>query len=67
MCIAYAPVRFLLDFLRETDEHGGDLRYGALTPAQWGCFALLAAGAYLVFRARRNEAALEARSRAAIT
>jgi phosphatidylglycerol---prolipoprotein diacylglyceryl transferase len=50
MCAAYAPVRFVLDFIRE-DEHdllGGDPRYGGLTPAQWACFALLAAGLYFL-------------------
>jgi phosphatidylglycerol:prolipoprotein diacylglycerol transferase len=56
MCIAYAPVRFLLDFLRETDEHGGDIRYGFLTPAQWACFGLLALGIFMVYRSRRPEA-----------
>jgi len=47
MCIAYAPVRFVLDFLREPEgpgSLGGDPRYAGLTPAQWACFALLAVG-----------------------
>jgi len=51
MCTAYAPVRFVLDFLRE-DEHdllGGDPRYGGLTPAQWACFGLLAVGIYFLW------------------
>ena len=40
--LAYAPVRFAMDFLRitvEEDPHNADLRYGVgaiqLTPAQW--------------------------------
>jgi phosphatidylglycerol:prolipoprotein diacylglycerol transferase len=48
MCAAYAPVRFFLDFLREPDATGGDVRYGGLTPAQWACFGLLAIGLYFV-------------------
>lgn len=55
MCIAYAPIRFLLDFLREDDAHGGDVRYGGLTPAQWACFGLLAFGVYLVWYSRKPE------------
>ncbi len=50
MCVAYAPVRFILDFLREqeSDLLGGDPRYGGLTPAQWACFGLLAVGIYFL-------------------
>jgi len=52
--IAYAPVRFALDFLRVAEpiaESGGlvaavDPRYAGLTPAQWACFGLLAVGVY---------------------
>jgi phosphatidylglycerol---prolipoprotein diacylglyceryl transferase len=43
-CVVYAPVRFVLDFLRLEDAEGGDLRYGSLTPAQWACVALLVFG-----------------------
>lgn len=56
MCIAYAPVRFLLDFLREVEGggiSGADPRYGGLTPAQWACFGLLALGIYFVRRSYR--------------
>ena len=42
--LAYAPVRFGLDFLRVEDGAGGDPRYGSLTPAQWACLALFAIG-----------------------
>ncbi len=50
MCVAYAPVRFGLDFLREEERDllGGDPRYGGLTPAQWACFGLLAMGIYFL-------------------
>lgn len=47
-CAMYAPVRFLLDFLRRTDEIPGfpsaDVRWAALTPAQWGCLVMAAGG-----------------------
>jgi len=57
--IAYAPVRFALDFLRVAEpiaEDGGlvaavDPRYAGLTPAQWACFGLLALGLYFFSRA----------------
>lgn len=54
MSIAYAPVRFALDFLRIHGDirDGGavDPRYAGLTPAQWACFGLLAAGVYFFVR-----------------
>jgi phosphatidylglycerol:prolipoprotein diacylglycerol transferase len=59
MMIAYAPVRFALDFLRVAEpiaESGGlvagvDPRYGGLTPAQWACFGMLSLGVYFFARA----------------
>jgi phosphatidylglycerol:prolipoprotein diacylglycerol transferase len=49
--LAYAPVRFAMDFLRippSEDPANADLRYGvgpvALTPAQWECIALFVCG-----------------------
>jgi phosphatidylglycerol:prolipoprotein diacylglycerol transferase len=42
--LAYAPVRFALDFLRATDLQGSDLRHASLTFAQWACLALFAYG-----------------------
>jgi phosphatidylglycerol---prolipoprotein diacylglyceryl transferase len=57
MCIAYAPVRFFLDFLREGEGTGGlaggDPRYGGLTPAQWACFGLFALGVYMLRKSRQ--------------
>ena len=55
MCTLYAPIRFLLDMLREEAGviAGGDPRYGGLTPAQWACFGLLALGLYFLRRAYR--------------
>ncbi len=42
--LAYAPVRFAMDFLRITEGPNADLRYGGLTPAQWACIALFVFG-----------------------
>jgi phosphatidylglycerol---prolipoprotein diacylglyceryl transferase len=55
MCMAYAPTRFALDFLRVHEgEYGpADPRYAGLTPAQWGCLALLAVGIWFAYRAAR--------------
>ena len=54
MAIAYAPVRFALDFLRVEEPTGlnaaVDPRYAGLTPAQWACFGLLTAGVYFFVR-----------------
>jgi phosphatidylglycerol:prolipoprotein diacylglycerol transferase len=60
MCVAYAPVRFLLDFLRVNESEpgvggGGDPRYAGLTPAQWACFGLLALGIYFLRTASRGD------------
>lgn len=49
-CVLYAPVRFALDFFRETATATGDIRYAGLTPAQWGCFLLFAFGVALGIR-----------------
>jgi len=57
VCASYAPVRFVLDFLREeegTGMLGGDPRYGGLTPAQWACFGLLGLGLYFIFVVARK-------------
>lgn len=58
MCIAYAPVRFFLDFLRVEEGTdpilGADPRYGGLTPAQWASFGLVALGIYFLSIARRG-------------
>lgn len=48
----YAPVRFLLDFLRATDLRRADPRYLGLTPAQWLSIATLVLGLALLRRAR---------------
>jgi phosphatidylglycerol:prolipoprotein diacylglycerol transferase len=52
--LAYAPVRFVMDFYRilEGDGVGADLRYGSLTFAQWCCIALLVFGVAMAARVR---------------
>ena len=55
--LAYAPVRFMLDFLRETPEHGGDLRYFGLTPGQYASIVLLLVGSAVAIRVARGPAA----------
>jgi phosphatidylglycerol---prolipoprotein diacylglyceryl transferase len=55
LTIAYAPVRFGLDFLRATDVPEPDPRYFGLTPAQWGCILVLFAGIGLAIWTRRNQ------------
>jgi phosphatidylglycerol:prolipoprotein diacylglycerol transferase len=54
LTLAYAPVRFGLDFLRVTDLAGSDPRYFGLTPAQYGAFGVLAAGIGLAIWTARN-------------
>jgi phosphatidylglycerol:prolipoprotein diacylglycerol transferase len=52
--LAYAPIRFLMDFFRLPDDgHTGDLRFGALTFAQYACIALFFYGLYAAWNAKR--------------
>jgi len=53
-CAMYAPVRFLLDFLRNDDLGGSDVRWGALTPGQYGSLIMFVAGIALVVRLRKG-------------
>jgi len=54
--LSYAPVRFVLDFLRTTPSDGGDARYASLTPGQWASIALFAAGLYVARVAAKTPA-----------
>ena len=54
LTLAYAPVRFGLDFLRARDVANPDARYGGLTPAQWGCMLALGAGIGLLIWTTMN-------------
>jgi phosphatidylglycerol:prolipoprotein diacylglycerol transferase len=55
LLLVYPPVRFVLDFMRASDEEGGDLRYLHLTPAQWGCFVFFIVGLWLVAKLRASK------------
>jgi phosphatidylglycerol---prolipoprotein diacylglyceryl transferase len=54
--LAYAPVRFAMDFLRVSQNEGGDTRYANLTPAQWSCIALFMYGLSMIAYMRRLRA-----------
>jgi phosphatidylglycerol---prolipoprotein diacylglyceryl transferase len=54
--LAYAPVRFAMDFLRVPPSEGGDTRYADLTPAQWCCFGLFLYGLIMIGYMRRLRA-----------
>jgi phosphatidylglycerol:prolipoprotein diacylglycerol transferase len=56
IAVAYAPIRFGLDFLRATDTPGADPRYWGLTPAQYGAAAALLAGVATARWILRNKA-----------
>ncbi len=55
--LAYAPVRFALDFLRAEPGQiaGADPRYFMLTPAQWASFVMVGAGFALLWRAGSSD------------
>ncbi len=67
LTLAYAPVRFVLDFLRATDVPGSsDVRYFGLTPAQYCCVAVLFAGiGLLIFTVHHERKRLATKSRVA--
>ncbi|NUO48066.1 MAG: prolipoprotein diacylglyceryl transferase [Polyangiaceae bacterium] len=48
--LVYAPVRWLMDFLRAHEGAGSDARYAGLTPAQWCCMLLFTACVAVVVR-----------------
>ena len=57
--MAYAPVRFAMDYLRITEADSrinADPRYGGLTPAQWACIALFAFGVAMIGVMLRHKA-----------
>jgi phosphatidylglycerol---prolipoprotein diacylglyceryl transferase len=54
--LAYAPVRFAMDFIRVRDVDQADPRYGAFTPAQWLCVALFVFGLVMVAKVRQLKA-----------
>lgn len=48
----YAPVRFGLDFLRNTDLSNADVRWAGLTPAQYGALLMFVAGLWVMRKLR---------------
>jgi len=54
--MAYASVRFFLDFLRESSANGGDVRYLGLTPGHYASVAMFVAGAAVAVRVARGPA-----------
>lgn len=52
-CVLYAPARFGLDFLRNTDLSNADVRWLGLTPAQYGAILMTGLGGYLVYHLSR--------------
>lgn len=53
--ITYAPVRFVLDFLRATDRDFVDRRYLGLTPAQYGTLFMLGAGVVILWQGWKKQ------------
>ncbi len=53
----YTPIRFFLDFLRNTDLQDADVRYAGLTPAQWIVASLFSVGLYAALEMRGKGAA----------
>ena len=49
-CLLYAPARFMLDFLRNTDLKNADIRWAGFTPAQYGSVLLFCSGIILLIR-----------------
>jgi phosphatidylglycerol---prolipoprotein diacylglyceryl transferase len=52
--ILYSPARFMLDYLRETPEHGGDVRYFGFTPGQYAALGFLLVGVAVLVRVKRG-------------
>lgn len=55
LCTVYPFLRFPLDFLRETDTNGGDVRYFGLTPGHFASVACLLIGLYCLNHARNDK------------
>jgi len=49
--LAYGPIRFFLDYLRETPEMNGDVRYVGFTPGQYGSLLITFFGLWMLWRA----------------
>lgn len=51
----YGVARFIFDFGRATDIAAADIRYAALTPAQYGSLLLIIGALYLFFKMRQRK------------
>ena len=60
--ILYAPVRFVLEFLRNTDLAHQDARYFGLTPAQYGMLILFGVCVWFLTRLQSGDAPAESPS-----
>jgi phosphatidylglycerol:prolipoprotein diacylglycerol transferase len=58
LALLYGVQRFLTDFLRASDTPYHDARYFGLTPAQYGCVALVIYGLYVLTRAAASAPAV---------
>ena len=58
LALLYGICRFGFDFLRATDVPYHDARYLGLTPAQYGCIALVVYGLFTLFKPRGTDPAL---------
>ena len=61
-CFLYAPVRFGLDFLRNTDLSNSDVRLLGLTPAQYGSMLFLTCGLVLFSQRKKRGVYFEEKS-----
>jgi phosphatidylglycerol:prolipoprotein diacylglycerol transferase len=48
--LLYPPIRFPLDYLRQPDPNGGDVRYFGFTPGQYACILCFLLGLYILRR-----------------
>ncbi len=53
IALVYPWIRFPLDFLRETQENGGDIRYFGFTPGQYAAAGCLGFGVFLYLRSKK--------------
>jgi phosphatidylglycerol:prolipoprotein diacylglycerol transferase len=54
-CATYGPIRFFLDFLRNTDLSDADVRWAGFTPAQWVMLVVSGLGFWMVAEFRRPD------------
>ncbi len=55
VALTYSPVRFMMDFLRVREGDAADIRYGALTFAQYACIAFFVCGLYFAWKVHASK------------